>query len=131
LAAGGQRLSESLFEPTIVVDPPEHVRLSTQEVFGPVVVVYGYDDWASAIDRANAVDSEFQAALFARDLDVALASARRLRATAVMVNDHTAFRADWMPFGGRGRSGQGFGGIEDSMHDLWAQRLVVFRSPLL
>jgi L-ascorbate metabolism protein UlaG (beta-lactamase superfamily) len=32
-----------------------------------------------------------------------------LQATAVMVNDHSAFRVDWMPFGGRMESGLAMG----------------------
>lgn len=42
----------------------------------------------------------------------------RLNAPAVMVNDHTAFRVDWMPFAGFKQSGLGVGGIPRSMHDM-------------
>ncbi|HSC87802.1 MAG TPA: aldehyde dehydrogenase family protein [Polyangiaceae bacterium] len=128
---GGKALSASCYEPTLLVAPADDARISREEVFGPVVAVYPYDSWDEAIERANAVDVCFQAAVFARDLDAAWDGVRRLRATAVMVNDHTAFRVDWMPFGGRGRSGVGLGGIEDSMRDLTAQKLVVFQSPNL
>lgn len=44
-------------------------------------------------------------------MNIALDTVKKLNATAVMVNDHTAFRADWMPFGGRDSSGIGMGGI--------------------
>jgi acyl-CoA reductase-like NAD-dependent aldehyde dehydrogenase len=39
----------------------------------------------------------FQASIFTEDLRTAFDAAERLAASAVMVNDHTAFRTDWMP----------------------------------
>jgi hypothetical protein len=40
-------------------------------------------------------------------------AAQRLDASAVMINDHTAFRTNWMPFAGRYQSGYGIGGDPD------------------
>jgi len=57
----------------------------------------------------------FQAAVYSRDLDTALRCYQRLDASAVMVNDHTAFRVDWMPFAGLKQSGYGVGGIPHTM----------------
>ena len=51
----------------------------------------------------------------------------RLNASTVMVNDHTAFRVDWMPFGGRDVSGIGTGGIPYSMHEMTREKMIVFR----
>ncbi|MCP3686617.1 MAG: aldehyde dehydrogenase family protein, partial [bacterium] len=53
---------------------------------------------------------------------------RDLDATTVMVNDHTAFRVDWMPFGGRKQSGAGVGGIPYSMKEMTYEKLGVIRS---
>jgi len=50
----------------------------------------------------------------------------KLKAQAVMVNDHTAFRVDWMPFGGSEQSGLGTGGIEYSIKDMTCEKLAVF-----
>lgn len=50
------------------------------------------------------------------------------RGMAVMVNDHTAFRVDWMPFGGHLSSGLGLGGIGHSMRDMSLERMFVIRS---
>ncbi len=54
--------------------------------------------------------------------------ARRLDAAAVMVNDRTAFRVDWMPFAGLRESGLGIGGIPYTMHDMQVEKMVVLRS---
>ena len=62
--------------------------------------VYRYDDLDDACTRANALPWAFQAAVFTRDYATAMRAYRGLDASAVMLNDHTAFRVDWMPFAG-------------------------------
>lgn len=131
LLCGGVKLGKTTYAPTVVLNPPEDAALSTQEVFGPVVALYTYRDAEDAVRRANRLDVYFQAAVFTKDLDTALDLGRRLNAMAVMVNDHTAFRVDWMPFGGHRVSGLGVGGIGYSMHEMTLERMLVFKSPVL
>lgn len=131
LLCGGKKRSATSYEPTVLREPPADARISTEEVFGPVVAIYAYDDLDDAIRRANALDVFFQASIFTRDLDTALYASRRLDGMAVMVNDHTAFRVDWMPFGGHRQSGIGIGGIGYTMRDMMIERLIVFRSKVL
>lgn len=131
LLCGGKKISDTCYAPTVILEPPADVRLSREEVFGPVVVVYSYEDLDDAIRRANEPDVFFQASVFTQDLDVALSASRRLNGMAVMVNDHTAFRVDWMPFGGHRQSGLGLGGIGYTMREMTLERMVVFRSKAL
>ena len=131
LLAGGEALSETCHACTVLFDPPGDARLSTHEVFGPVIGVYPYRDESEAVQRANALGMAFQAAVFTRDLDAALALGRGLDAAAVMINDHTAFRVDWMPFAGHKTSGLGTGGIPYAMREMQAEKLVVIRSEAL
>ena len=131
LLCGGEALSERSYAPTVLLDPPDAARVSTQEVFGPVVCVYACDDQDEAVARANALPFSFQAAVFTRDLDRALRVTRRIDAATVLVNDHTAFRVDWMPFAGLRESGLGVGGIPYTLHDMQIEKLLVVRSPEL
>jgi len=124
---GGGRLNASTLLPSIVIEPPANTKLSTLEVFGPTVCVYGYTDLDKAIATANSLPVAFQASVFTQDLGVALSASERLDASAVMVNDHTAFRTDWMPFAGRRESGHGIGGIPWTMHDMTSHKMVVLR----
>lgn len=128
---GGNRISDTCFEPTVLLNPPHNIRVSTQEIFGPVVCVYSFSDREKAIEIANSLDVHFQASVFTKDLDIALDTVKKLNATAVMVNDHTAFRVDWMPFGGRDSSGIGMGGIQYSMHEMTREKLMVIKSNVL
>ena len=129
LVAGGTRRSATMMEPTVLVEPAQDARVSREEVFGPVCCVYGFDQLDEAIGRANSLPVAFQASVFANDIGVALYAADRLDASAVMINDHTAFRADWMPFAGRRESGYGVGGIPYSMRDMTHEKMRVLRYP--
>lgn len=131
LLCGGKRLSDSCYMPTILLNPTAKSKVSCEEIFGPVVCLYSYTDRDDAIGLANSLDVHFQAAVFTRDLDVAMDTVRKLNATAVMVNDHTAFRADWMPFGGRDSSGMGMGGIPYAIHEMTREKLMVIKNPAL
>jgi acyl-CoA reductase-like NAD-dependent aldehyde dehydrogenase len=127
LATGGERLSETTLRPAVLLDPAADAKISTQEVFGPVVAVYRYSDLDEAIARANALPTAFQASIFAQDIDIAMRAANRLDASAVMINDPTAFRTDWMPFAGRRTSGYGTGGIPYTMQDMAQEKMILMR----
>tara|TARA_R110001592_G_scaffold89248_1_gene262609 strand:+ start:13639 stop:15024 length:1386 start_codon:yes stop_codon:yes gene_type:complete len=128
---GGKRISGTCYAPTVLLNPPLNAKVSKLEIFGPVVCVYSYFDRDKAIKIANSLDVHFQASVFTKNLDVALDCVKKLNATAVMVNDHTAFRVDWMPFGGRDASGFGMGGIQYSMHEMTREKLMVIKSDVL
>jgi acyl-CoA reductase-like NAD-dependent aldehyde dehydrogenase len=93
--------------------------------------VYPFADIDEAITRANALPFAFQASVFTRDLNRALYVSERLDASAVMVNDHTAFRVDWMPFAGLRRSGLGTGGIPYTFHEMQTTKMMVLQSQAL
>ncbi len=131
LITGGKRISDTFFEPTVLVNPSEDSKVSTTEIFGPVVCIYSFTDRDEAIKRANALAVHFQAAVFTKNIDIALDTVKKLNATAVMVNDHTAFRVDWMPFGGRDSSGIGMGGISYAINEMTREKLTVFKSKFL
>ena len=42
--------------------------------------------------------------------------------------DHTAFRVDWMPFGGRGPSGLGMGGMGHTVHEMTRPKMIVLNA---
>lgn len=131
LLAGGKRISDTCYECTVLLDPPADAKVSQREIFGPVICVYSYRDIDQAIERANALPYAFQAAVFTRDIDTAMHAFSQLNASAVMINDHTAFRVDWMPFGGLGESGLAVGGIPYTMEDMQIKKLMVLKSARL
>ncbi|MCD6045190.1 MAG: Non-phosphorylating glyceraldehyde-3-phosphate dehydrogenase [Gammaproteobacteria bacterium] len=131
LLCGGKALSDSCYAPTILYNAPLSTKVCTEEVFGPVVCINSYAQRDEAIKNANALPFSFQAAVFTQSIDVALEMVKRLQANTVLVNDHTAFRVDWMPFSGRKQSGFGIGGIPYSMQDMTYEKMMVIRSSSL
>jgi acyl-CoA reductase-like NAD-dependent aldehyde dehydrogenase len=111
----------------VAFEPKDDDPIVAKEVFGPLVAVLPYDTLDEAIARANGVPDAFQAGIFTRSVGPALRAAQRIDATAVMVNDHPAFRVDWMPFGGRKVSGLGLGGVRYSVHEMTEPKLIVLR----
>lgn len=124
---GGRKLGDTTYAPTVLLRAPDSARVSRQEIFGPVICVYDYADMNAAIAQANNIPFAFQASVYSKNLDVAMRAVQKLDATAVMVNDHTAFRVDWMPFAGRKQSGYGTGGIGYTMHDMTQDKMAVFK----
>jgi len=131
LITGGQKISDSCYEATVLFNAPANATISANEIFGPVICVYEYDDIDEAIAQANSLDVSFQAAVFSKDIDTCMHVYKRIDAAAVMVNDHTAFRVDWMPFAGLKHSGHGIGGIPYTFEDMQIEKMMVIRSPSL
>lgn len=128
LLCGGEKLAHNCYAPTVLLNPPDNAKVSTLEIFGPVVCVYGYDQLDAAIQQANALPVAFQAAAFTNDVDMANKAFRELDASAVMINDHTAFRDDVMPFAGLRESGLGVGGIPYTLEDMQIDKMLVTKS---
>lgn len=128
LLCGGKRLSASCYLPTVLLNPSASSKVSQLEIFGPVICVYGYQEIDDAIEQANALPFAFQASICTKNIDTALYASQQLAAAAVMVNDHTAFRVDWMPFTGLRESGYGKGGIPYTFEDMQVDKLTVIRT---
>jgi len=129
--SGGEAISESCYPATVLYHPNEESTVSTSEIFGPVICVYPYDDIDEAISQANALPFAFQAAVCTKNIDKAMYAYKHLNASAVMINDHTAYRVDWMPFAGLKQSGLGVGGIPHTFRDMQIEKLMVLRSSSL
>jgi acyl-CoA reductase-like NAD-dependent aldehyde dehydrogenase len=131
LITGGNKITNSTFEATVLFNVPDSAIISTNEIFGPVICVCEYDDIDDAIASANSLDVSFQAAVFSNNINTCMYVYKQIDAAAVMVNDHTAFRVDWMPFSGLKHSGHGVGGIPHTFKDMQIEKMMVVRSPSL
>lgn len=124
---GAEAISETCYKPTVLFNPPDDATISTHEIFGPVVCVYSYKTIDEAIERANALPYSFQGAIFSNNIANAMHIYQNLAASTIMLNDHTAFRVDGMPFAGLKLSGLGVGGIPYSIHDMQVEKMLVMK----
>ncbi|NOQ93458.1 MAG: aldehyde dehydrogenase family protein [Methylophaga sp.] len=128
LLHGGQSLLNNCYVPTVLYNPSPKSKVSHSEIFGPVVCIYPYNDLDQAIASANSLDVAFQASVYSQDIDQAMYISDQLAASAVMINEHTAFRVDWMPFAGLKHSGLGTGGIPYTIEDMQIDKMIVITS---
>ena len=128
---GGKLVSETCYECTVLSNPSVKSKVSIAEIFGPVICIYEYEDIAQALKQANALPFSFQAAVFTSNIDTAMHIYKHIDASAVMLNDHTAFRIDGMPFAGLKQSGLGVGGIPYTIEDMQVNKMLVMNSPEL
>lgn len=128
LLLGGDKQSDTVYQPTILLNPPRGCLVSQKEIFGPVICIYEYSNLDEAVEQANSVPFVFQASVFTQSIDTAMKVYSALNASAVMLNEHTAFRVDWMPFAGLRQSGLGVGGIEHTFKDMQVEKMMVIHS---
>ena len=122
---GGKRMSDSCYAPTVLFNPPENCRVSREEIFGPVISVYEKQDMDDSIAQANSLPYAFQASVFSNDYTEIMKAVNGLDGSAIMVNEHSAFRVDWMPFAGRKRSGLGVGGIAHTLEEMSQSKMAI------
>jgi succinate-semialdehyde dehydrogenase/glutarate-semialdehyde dehydrogenase len=105
---GGRRphLPGAFVEPTILTGVTPKMRAFTEELFGPVAVVYRVEDDEAAVALANSSPYGLGGAVFARDTERARAVADRIESGMVWINHPTSSEPD-LPFGGIKRSGHG------------------------
>lgn len=110
LGSGGCYVGPTVFDR---VDPRS--RIAREEVFGPVLAVFPFEDAEEAVRLANDTEYGLAAAVWTRDLSTAHRMARSVRAGTVWVNcfDDSDLT---VPFGGYARSG--LGGRDKSLHAL-------------
>lgn len=122
LVCGGKRpddpaLAGGLFiEPTVFADMRPDMTIATQEVFGPVLAVFEWEDEKAMIEAVNAVDYGLTSSIWTNDLATAHRTAAAVQAGYVWVNEVSRHFIG-APFGGYKQSGLG---REESVAELLA-----------
>ncbi len=113
VVTGGERAHGPRFDaghfvrPTVLADVPPTSRAVREEIFGPVLTVASFQDPEEAIRLANDTTYGLLAAVWTKDLGLAHATARRLEAGMVVVNE-APVSFPQTPFGGFKGSGLGY-----------------------
>jgi acyl-CoA reductase-like NAD-dependent aldehyde dehydrogenase len=121
----GGELDGELLRPTVIANAAPELKVSCEEVFGPVCTITPYDTLDEAIELANGTRYGLQAGIFTGSIGTALEAARRLEFGGVTVNEAPTFRADQMPYGGVKDSGNTREGPAYAVRELTEERLVV------
>jgi succinate-semialdehyde dehydrogenase/glutarate-semialdehyde dehydrogenase len=101
LTGGRKRgdLGGYFFEPTVLVDVDDSMKVMTDETFGPVLPIMVVKDEEQAIREANNTRYGLLASVWTRDTDRGLRMARRVQAGTVIINDavytHGSAQTPW------------------------------------
>lgn len=128
VVAGGD-VDGTRIAPTVLSGVAPEMKVSCEEVFGPVVGVAPFRSVDEAIDLANSSPYGLQAGIFTARADRAVRWARRLRFGGVTINETPTFRADQQPYGGVKDSGNTREGPRYAVRTMTEARLVVLALP--
>ncbi|MFM0322300.1 aldehyde dehydrogenase family protein [Caballeronia glebae] len=108
LVAGGKRSGERGYfvEPTVFANVEHEMRISQEEIFGPVASVIPFDDEADALRIANGTAYSLAAGVWSADIGRVHRMAAELKAGTVWINTY-GFTDVRLPWGGGGDSGFG------------------------
>jgi glyceraldehyde-3-phosphate dehydrogenase (NADP+) len=124
LLLGGKRMG-SIVEATVLSNVTPSMKVSCQEIFGPVVTVTPYRRFDEAIEALNRSAYGLQAGVFTQDVNKVFHAFRHIEVGAVLANEVPTFRADHMPYGGVKDSGMGREGLRAAIEDMTEPRLLV------
>src|SRR5690606_35489392 len=83
---GGKR-DGAFYYPTVLTNVPSDCTIAHQEIFGPVVLLYPVDNFATAIEKSNNVNYGLQAGIFTRDIEKAFEAIEKMDVGGIMIND--------------------------------------------
>ena len=111
IAFGGERLERATpgfyLQPTLFTDATNGMRISQEEIFGPVASVIKANDYEEALHLANDTPFGLSSGICTTSLKHATHYKRNAEAGMVMVNVPTAGVDFHVPFGGRKGSSHG------------------------
>ena len=112
LLAGGKRVTGGKFdkayyyEPTVFYTDDCKLRISREEIFGPIVTIIGFDKEQDAVRIANDVDYGLSSSVWTSDIGRVHRMTKHLEFGTVWVNEYLQF-SNSSPWGGFKSSGMG------------------------
>ncbi len=124
LLSGGSRVG-SVVRPTVLSQVTAAMKVSCQEVFGPLVTITPYREFEAALKAVNESDYGLQAGIFTNNIGRIFQAFEQLEVGGVLANEIPTFRADHMPYGGIKDSGIGREGLRYAIEDMTEPKLLV------
>jgi len=120
---GGPRQG-AVVPPTLLTSLSNSMKVSCNEIFGPVVAIVPFHTLEQAIARVNATPFGLATGIFTNRLNDAFIAARKLEVGGVHINETSSSRVDLMPYGGSKDSGFGREGPHYAVHEMTEERIV-------
>ncbi len=121
---GGKRHG-NYYEPTVLTDTHNEMKVCALEIFGPVVTLEKVPNFEHAVKLINDSQYGLQAGVFTDSYQEINYAFNNLVVGGVIINDVPTFRVDHMPYGGVKNSGFGREGVKYAIREMMEPRLLV------
>ncbi len=121
---GGKRKG-TYYEPTMMTNTTNEMKVCSLEIFGPVVSIEKFKKFEDAIDLLNNSQYGLQAGVFTNNIKEINYAFEHLEVGGVINNDVPTFRVDHMPYGGVKNSGFGREGVKYAIMEMMEPKLLV------
>lgn len=123
----GERV-DNLITPYVLTHTSPSMKIWSEEVFGPVVLIETFLNFEEAIRMVNDSKYGLQAGIFTKNLDFINKAIEEIEVGGLIINDYPTFRVDSMPYGGIKCSGFGREGVKYAIEEMMNKKLVVIKN---
>lgn len=120
----GGKSKGAFFEPTVLSNITQSMKVCSEEVFAPVVTLSQYNDFEEAIKSINNSKYGLQAGIFTNAVQNIFHAYNELQVGGVIINDIPTYRIDHMPYGGVKLSGFGREGVKYAIDEMTEIKLL-------
>ncbi len=110
-------------QPAVVTNLDQESSLAKQEIFGPILPLFSFDNLDDGIEKANNTEYGLAAYVFTNDLKTAIHAAERLEFGMVGINEWAPHGTE-LPFGGWKQSGQGHESGSEGLFEYLEKKLI-------
>ena len=128
LLCGGKKHDLGYYEPTVLDNVTNDMRIAWEETFGPVVTIIRVKNYEEAIKLANESQYGLDSCIFTKDASRVIDAGKRIECGAVHINAHPTHGVGIFPFGGDKDSGMGREGIKYSVDEMSKVHTIVLHN---
>jgi len=121
---GGKR-NGVYYEPTVLTNTNNNMKVCSEEIFGPVVTVEKFSSFEQAVQMINDTSFGLQAGVFTNNINESHYAFNNIQVGGLMINDAPTLRLDHMPYGGIKNSGLGREGVKYAIQEMMEPRILI------
>src|SRR5450432_4365637 len=110
-------------QPAVITNLNQSSSLARQEIFGPLLPLFSFDDLEDGIRKANDTEYGLAAYVFTNNIKTAIYASEKLAFGMVGINEWAPHGTE-LPFGGWNNSGQGHESGSEGLYEYLEKKLI-------